>query len=418
MAKSPGEPQVAEFQGLYGPYHVAEKLLQKIWLRGAFDLSRAKLATGETVEVIFPGRWNLQAGPDFREARLRIGGREVVGDVEAHFRAEDWDRHGHAADPGYDQVVLHVVLFPPRPGAGRAASGQILPTLSLLDLLWHDLEEYAADDAVEALSGRDGLQLAETLLELPLEERRISLRQGAERRWQQKVRFAKLRIAKLGWEEACHHAALEALGYSANRIPMLHVAGRLPLSGWAGGAPVLSDLVAAADGRWKRQGARPANRPETRLEQYRRWAGGCPDWPARLLRLGAGLEARPAGTDLLEARQLRRALNLGKLRSRFAEEIAGGNLGGTRLDTMVTDVFLPMVAAQADPARDPVLLAHWFGWFPGDAPDAAREALRVSQIAGPELPLCCGLLQGALQLAISVREAGLNSESGQFSTGK
>lgn len=63
---------VAELQGLYGPFAFSEKLLQKIWLRGDFDRSRATTLDGGRVEVLHAGRWNLLGGPDFIGARLRL----------------------------------------------------------------------------------------------------------------------------------------------------------------------------------------------------------------------------------------------------------------------------------------------------------------------------------------------------------
>ena len=127
MRVRPAAPDsaVAEMQGLEGAFSFAEKLLQKIWLRGDFDRSAAVTTDGQRVRIIHPGKWNLLGGPDFTGARLRLGeaaGRDLVGDVEVHLRAADWDAHGHARDPAYDGVVLHVVLFPPtQPHATRGA---------------------------------------------------------------------------------------------------------------------------------------------------------------------------------------------------------------------------------------------------------------------------------------------------------
>ncbi|HKB58238.1 MAG TPA: DUF2851 family protein, partial [Lacunisphaera sp.] len=132
---------VAEMQGLYGPFTIAERVVQKIWLRGDFDHCRAVLADGRKLEIRSAGTWNLLGGPDFRGASLIIAGQSVTGDVEVHFHATDWRAHGHGEDPAYDKVALHVVLFPP--GAAEPAAqrrdGREIPTLVLLPLLHRGL---------------------------------------------------------------------------------------------------------------------------------------------------------------------------------------------------------------------------------------------------------------------------------------
>ena len=166
--KPGASPQVAEVQGLYGPFTFPEVLLQQIWRRGEFQQTGIRTLDGAPLEVLHPGRWNRLGGPDFRSARLRLGGVEVVGDVELHLRAEDWVAHGHADDPAYDGVVLHAVLFPPKsPVVTCRHDGRAIPVLVLLPLLWRGLEEYAEEAAVERLAGWSADHAAAGLARLP-----------------------------------------------------------------------------------------------------------------------------------------------------------------------------------------------------------------------------------------------------------
>src|SRR5688572_33151932 len=90
-------PAVAEIQGLYGAFSFAEKLLQKIWLRGDFNRAGAVLSDGRRLKIVHPGKWNLLGGPDFADARLRFSDnaeRETSGDIEAHLRPVA--RHAHS----------------------------------------------------------------------------------------------------------------------------------------------------------------------------------------------------------------------------------------------------------------------------------------------------------------------------------
>ncbi len=388
---------VTEIQGLYGAYTFPEKLLQKIWLRGDFNRRAAVTADGRGLTIIHPGKWNFLGGPDFKGARLRFeGGAELYGDVEVHLRVGDWDAHRHAADSAYDGVILHVILFPPGPGqVTRGAHGKELPILALLPLLHHDLEEFAADEAVEKLANRAAARIPEELGRFPPEELDALLQTYAAQRWAQKVYFARVRVQRLGWESACHHAALDVLGYRYNRAPMLRIAGRWPLAEWSGTAIDAQVLYGSEGEHWSLQGVRPANHPRRRLHQYARWVRERPEWPAGLKALGLNLSSAVAlPPKVTTTREQRRELGLGALRLEVAQTICGGALVGTRLDNLVCDGFLPLLATLAD-SQDHT--QRWHHWFAGDLPPVLVTGLRrLGVFDGHLRPACHGVAQGLL----------------------
>jgi hypothetical protein len=383
---------VAEMQGLYGPFTLTERVVQKIWLRGDFDRTRPVLVDGRALTIRTLGAWNLLGGPDFRGAQLVIGNECVTGDIEVHFHVADWRAHQHESDRAYANVALHVVLFPPDPGERPAvrSDGREIPTLVLLPLLHRDLEEYASDDALEVITARDEWEKFAELAATPPAELPGLLRQKAAGRWAQKVRFAKMRIERVGWTAAAHCTALEILGYRHNRAAMLTVATQYPLEAWADGVEVVR-VYEESGALWQTQGVRPANHPRARLRQYQIWVAARPDWPDRLRQMGkilptGGLEATPT-------KLARQALGLAKRRDTLARDLMGEAVGGTRLDNLICDGFLPLVAASG--GNDPGMV--WFHWFLGDVPDQVRGALPKLGVAGRGAqPLCHGWGQGLL----------------------
>jgi hypothetical protein len=106
-----------------------EQLLHYVWQHKIFPLKTLTTTTGQTVEVIDSGLHNSNAGPDFFNAKLKIGGTMWIGNVEIHMRASDWIRHGHNNDPAYDNVILHVVETADQPT--HRTTGEVIPQMEL-----------------------------------------------------------------------------------------------------------------------------------------------------------------------------------------------------------------------------------------------------------------------------------------------
>ena len=85
-----------------------EQLLHYTWKHKLFPLKDLTTNDGQFVEIIDPGLHNRNAGPDFFNAKVRIGTTMWVGNVEIHDKSSDWYLHGHDKDSRYDNVVLHV----------------------------------------------------------------------------------------------------------------------------------------------------------------------------------------------------------------------------------------------------------------------------------------------------------------------
>lgn len=90
----------------------SERHLQAMWLEQRY-FTPLKTHLGEVIEIVSPGIWNVEAGPDFRRAHLRIGGRDYIGDVEIHLVDSSWYYHHHDQDARYNDVILHVSLWQP-----------------------------------------------------------------------------------------------------------------------------------------------------------------------------------------------------------------------------------------------------------------------------------------------------------------
>lgn len=106
-----------------------EKLLQFIWRFQYFNAQSLHSETGETLLILKPGLFNLNQGPDFLEASVKINEVILVGNIEIHVRSSDWNRHGHSADKNFSNIILHVVWE--NDMEIKDGNGCILPTLCL-----------------------------------------------------------------------------------------------------------------------------------------------------------------------------------------------------------------------------------------------------------------------------------------------
>jgi len=86
-----------------------EEFLQYVWEQRLFYHEGLETTDGEVIEIFNQGIRNIHSGPDFFNARIRIGETTWAGNVEIHRKSSDWKLHNHQADKAYENVILHVV---------------------------------------------------------------------------------------------------------------------------------------------------------------------------------------------------------------------------------------------------------------------------------------------------------------------
>lgn len=106
-----------------------ENLLQYIWKFQYYQNSELSSTAGATLQVIHPGNYNSNQGPDFTEAKIKINDTIWVGNIELHIDSSNWNLHKHSEDENFNNVILHVVWNHDK--EIKDSYGNNLPTLEL-----------------------------------------------------------------------------------------------------------------------------------------------------------------------------------------------------------------------------------------------------------------------------------------------
>lgn len=192
---------------------VPERLLAKLWRQRA-DGARLRADDGQSVRVVYGGRPGGGAGPDFRDALVRLGGQLLRGDVELHKYTGGWRQHGHHRDPAYDQVVLHGVAKAQGRESARQADGSTVAQVRLGPLT----------ASITRRAPSPWVRLAQ----LPPAALASALDQVGRKRFLERSAAFSHRYAHCGEAQELYTALLEGLGYSENRAPFRELAQRAP----------------------------------------------------------------------------------------------------------------------------------------------------------------------------------------------
>ena len=242
---------------------------------------------GEAFEILHFGEWNREAGPDFKGAVIHFEQNgEKTGDIEVDREARDWERHGHALNASFSEVVLHFFIE----GSGEEAFARTLEHRAVTQ----------ARLAVDVPAEPNESRLSE---HVSVEEAARMISEAAEFRLRNKHTAHARAVVLHGADAAMFHAIAIGLGYKNNAIPFLLTAQRASLrrAGGVSGEALLFGLAGFLEPRsfdnaddvtrrylkplwdewwtvrdammrivldskmWKLSGIRPSNHPHRRL---------------------------------------------------------------------------------------------------------------------------------------------------------
>ena len=174
---------------------------------------------GEKVEIVATGYRNTDSGPDFLEAKIRIGDKLWAGHVEIHVKSSDWNRHGHQTDKAYQNVVLHVVYE-------NDAKANEIPTLELKGRF----DETLFTNYQKFINSKSWIPCENSIAQVPPFTRLSWLdRMAVERLESKSESVAKiLNTNYFDWEDALYKLLMRYFGLKVNNEAFETLAKMLP----------------------------------------------------------------------------------------------------------------------------------------------------------------------------------------------
>ncbi len=203
-----------------------EDFLHYIWQYQLFNHDNLQTDGGKALEIVQRGQQNPNAGPDFFNAKVKIGETLWAGNIEIHTNASHWYQHQHQTDKAYDNVILHVVYQNDK--MVKRTDGSDIATLSLQDkihatvaLKWKQLQNHTGwipcEKSIDRIDDFTWLQWKNRLIVERLESKTQQIQNL-------------LHQTKNNWNTCFYIFLSRAFGMKVNQLPFEQLAQSLPLS--------------------------------------------------------------------------------------------------------------------------------------------------------------------------------------------
>jgi hypothetical protein len=205
-----------------------EELLHCIWQYQLFDKINLTTEDGSVLEILQQGNLNTDAGPDFTNAKIRIGKIVLAGNIEVHVKNTDWEIHKHQLDSSYNNTILHVVFETSKPTT-ILQNGNEIPILPLknrveksLLLRYEVLQNIKKDIPCAPIIKeiKQDFKIENFLERLTIERLENKVSQLNEI----------LQESNFDWEQVAFQMIAKYFGTSVNKEPFFMLASSLPIA--------------------------------------------------------------------------------------------------------------------------------------------------------------------------------------------
>ncbi len=319
---------------------IKESDLHLIWSLGLYHNDKLMTEDSAPVLVEFPGIPSAEGGPDFRFARIFIGGELRIGSVELHLYHNGWTAHQHQNNLQYSNIVLEVCLFRSEVVARGSIPVLILePYLkeSLFDVASHLTQIYPQDKKSHPSIGR-------------------ILDAYGDTRIRTKINHLKLLLEYTPLDELLYRELMATLGYKHNKAQFYELAKLAPYEAIRTlSAEQIENLLLEKSGLrlssshndtdhskmahvlWRKHCVRPTNYPEHRIK-----AAG---------KLFSNVNYKGINNSFSDLTNIRPRKFVAELTSSIRTS-SDNLIGKARAQEMVFNVIIPFFIAQAECKQD------------------------------------------------------------------
>ena len=201
---------------------ISEFFLHYIWQNKLFNAENLTDDNNNEIKIVSPGIKNKDAGPDFFNAKIKIGNTIWAGNVEIHLNASDWYKHNHHKDKAYNNVILHVVAD--NDSKTISEDGKRIPSFVL------NYEKKLSDKYTKLINNKNTISCNNYIVSVDKLILNTWLSRLLIERAEQKTEYAKslLEFKNNNWEEIFYIITARSFGFKVNALPFELLAKSLP----------------------------------------------------------------------------------------------------------------------------------------------------------------------------------------------